>query len=359
MDQNNMPNKSPRLESLDVLRGLDLFMLVFLQPVLVSLDAAVDWSWLHAVMYQLDHASWEGLRVWDIVMPLFLFMTGASMPYSFAKYSELSSRRAAYVKVLRRTVILFLLGMVVQGHLLDLDPSRLCPYNNTLQAIAVGYLIASVFMLHLSLRGRLWATAALLIVYWLPMWLCGDYTPEGNFAQLVDRAIIGTHTDDLTYTWIWSGLNFGVTVMLGTFAGTIIRRGGKNALRNLIAGGTALIAAGLLWSVEMPVIKRIWSSSMVLVTGGVCFWLMALSYWWIDCRRHRRGLMWLKIYGMNAITAYVLGETISFRSIVDSLCHGLEAYIPQYYSVALTAGNYLILFAILWLMYRRRIFVKI
>ena len=120
-----------RLASLDILRGFDLFLLVFLQPVLVSLGACVDSSVMNAVLYQFDHEVWEGFRFWDLVMPLFLFMTGVSMPFSFSKYEREENRWFIYKKVLRRFVILFLLGMVVQGNLLDVSVvvGLLVPYD--------------------------------------------------------------------------------------------------------------------------------------------------------------------------------------------------------------------------------------
>lgn len=109
----------------------------------------------------------------------------------------------------------------------------------------------------------------------------------------------------------------------------------------------------------MPVIKRVWSCSMTLLSGGYCFLLMGLFYYWIDCKRHVRGMEWLKFYGMNSITAYMLGETVNFRCIVHSVSYGLERYLGEYYSVWLTFGNFLILFLILRWMYRRQIFLKI
>lgn len=356
--------KNERLASLDILRGLDLFMLVGLQPVLVAVAGA--WTdapeWFRAMMFQLDHEVWEGLRCWDLVMPLFLFMVGAAMPFSFAKYRRSGSRQALWRRIWRRVIILFLLGMLVQGNLLTLDPSRFTIYTNTLQAIAVGYLIASAILLCCDLRGQILGTLMLMIIYSAGMALGGDYTPGGSWAFAVDRAILGDFRGDLTYTWIWSSLTFGTTVMAGAFAGQLMRRRDIPRPRIalwLAAGGTALTAAGLLLSLWEPVIKRLWTSSMTLLTGGICTLLMAIFYWWIDVRGHSCGLNWLKIYGMNAITAYVVGEVINFRSIVDSLSYGLQPLIGDWYGVWLTAGNFAILFMILYYMSRRGLFLKI
>jgi predicted acyltransferase len=98
---------------------------------------------------------------------------------------------------------------------------------------------------------------------------------------------------------------------------------------------------------------------MTLISGGWCWALMALFYWLIDVNGWSRGLAWLKIYGTNSIVAYMLGEVVSFRSIVQSLSYGLQSHLGDWYNVWLTFGNYLIIFFILWAMYKARVFVKI
>lgn len=191
------PFASPteRLASLDILRGFDLFLLVFFQPVFVSLGQRLGWPWLDSVLYQFDHEVWVGFRFWDLVMPLFLFMTGASMPFSFSKFKNTPDKGSVYRKILKRFVLLFIFGMIVQGNLLGLDPKHLYLYTNTLQAIATGYLIAAIILLHCSLKWQIIATALLLVIYWIPMTFCGDFTPEGNFAEYVDRFILGRYRD--------------------------------------------------------------------------------------------------------------------------------------------------------------------
>lgn len=364
-----------RLDSLDILRGFDLFMLVFLQPILVGLLQKIDNPAFQGVLNQLDHEVWTGFRAWDLVMPLFLFMAGAAMPFSFQKYRLDNNKWPIYKRIFRRVFLLFVLGAVVQGNLLGLNPRYLYLYTNTLQAIGVGYLIAAIIQLHLPTKGQLIATALLLLAYWAPMTFLGDFTPEGNFAEKVDRFVLGRFRDGVywnedgswsfspnyNYTWILSSLTFGVTVMMGAFAGKIMKDG-KDKLRNvrtlLIVGAVSIIIA-LIWSLQMPIIKRIWTCSMTLYAGGISFMLMGLFYYWIDCKQHTKGLKWLKIYGMNSITAYVLGEIINFRSVVQSVCYGFEQYLGNYYSVLINLGNYLIVFFILRELYKRGIFLKV
>lgn len=365
-----------RLASLDILRGFDLFMLVFFQPVFVEL--AQHWAHIPVfgfLLHQFEHEHWAGFRAWDLIMPLFLFMVGAAMPFSFEKFKSDPNKSAIYKKIFRRFVILFVLGMVIQGNLLNLDISQLRLYSNTLQAIAAGYLIAAIFQLHFSTRNQYIFTAILLIVYWALLSIFGDFTPEGNFAEKVDQLVLGRFRDGVSYledgswqfspyyryTWILSSMTFGVTVMLGVFAGKIMKNGAdkRNNSIKLIIWGIALIASGLLLGMQTPIIKKIWSSSMTLFSGGICFLLMALFYYFIDYKRKSKGIVWLKIYGMNSIVAYTLGMVINFRSVAHSLLFGLEKYTEVYYSAILTFANFLILFFILRMMYKLKVFVKI
>ena len=135
--------------------------------------------------------------------------------------------------------------------------------------------------------------------------------------------------------------------MLGTFAGKIMKEGKENrkgVVRLLLLLGIVLIGVSLLWSLQMPIIKRLWTCSMTLFSGGLCFLLMGLFYYWIDYKGHTYGLDWLKIYGMNSITAYILGEVVNFRCIAASISYGLEQFLGNYYSVWLSFANYLIVF---------------
>jgi len=377
----SLPSRSPypagRLASLDILRGFDLFMLVFFQPVFVAF--ARHWADVPVFSFllkQFEHVQWEGFSAWDLVMPLFLFMVGAAMPFSFEKYRTNPDRTAIYKKITKRFVILFILGAVVQGKLLSFDPLQIRIYTNTLQAIAVGYLISAMFLLHLSRKWQIIATSLLLVGYWAFLTFLGNFTPDGNFAEAVDKAVLGRVRDGVSYaedgswsfspnyryTWVLTSMVFAVTTMLGVFAGQIMKNG-KDKLKNsklLFVIGVALLVSAWLLSFQTPIIKKIWSASMTLWSGGLCFLLMALFYYIIDYKGWSNGLNWLKIYGMNSIVAYTLGMVINFRCAAHSVLWGLEKYTGDYYYAAiLTFANFLILFFILRLMYKLRVFVKI
>ena len=108
----------------------------------------------------------------------------------------------------------------------------------------------------------------------------------------------------------------------------------------------------------MPINKLIWSSSMTLWAGGWSFLALALMFYWVDYKGHTKGLEWLKYYGMNSIVAYVLAQVVNFRGIVESVSYGLKPYLGDYYSVWITFGNYLIVFLILRILYKQKIFIR-
>ena len=370
-------NDNKRLLSLDVLRGFDIFLLVALQPVLVAVLRQLDCEALNeTLLYQLDHAEWEGMRVWDLVMPLFLFMSGVTMPYSLPKYKTQNGNLKVWIRVVKRFALLFVLGVVVQGNLLALEPDRLYLYSNTLQSIAVGYLLTVPMVLYLKPKQQLIVIAALLVVYSVPMHLHGDWSAQGNWACIVDKDILGRFRDGsllaadgsvqfaswYDYTWIWSSLTFCGTVALGSFAGHMIKNGNydrKATARKLLLAGVVLVAAGMLMGIAQPIIKRIWTASFTLYSAGWCYLLLALFYWWIDVKGHTKGWSWLLYFGCNAITAYLIAEIMDFTSLSNSLLHGTKQYVGEWYPALLMLSKSVFIFLILKVMYRAKLFLKV
>lgn len=367
-----------RLLSLDVLRGFDIFLLVGLQPVVLKILLCLDIDFFNnTLLYHLDHAPWEGFRFWDLVMPLFLFMSGVTMPFSLPKHLKHNGNNSLWKRVFKRFIVLFALGFLVQGNIRSLNPNAIYLYSNTLQAIAVGYLLSVPITVYLKPKWQIITIASLLVIYTLPMTLCGDWSPQGNFACMLDKIVLGRFRDMTTiaadgsivfcswydYTWIWSSLTFCCTVAMGNLAGWLIKNGqdnGKMTALKLLTIGVILVIIGLIWGQFQPIIKRLWTASMTVYSGGLCFISLALFYYWIDVKGHNKRIEWLQVYGYNAIVAYLLGEMINFRSIPDSLLYGLEQYIgSNWYEAILTLGNSIIIFLILHLMYKRKVFVKI
>lgn len=377
----NTHSSSKRLESLDALRGFDLFFLVALGPLMHSLARTANMEWLNESMWVFSHVSWEGFSPWDLIMPLFLFMSGISMPFSLSRYKSISDKRPLLRRLAKRILLLWIFGMMCQGNLLALDPNTIYLYSNTLQAIATGYLITALLFLFTSRRTQIITAVVLLLVYWTTMQFItvdgyggGNYTPQGNLAEWIDNTVLGRFRDTAQvidgkvvvadwyhYTWILSSLNFGVTVLTGLFAGYIAKDKieEKKKLKLYFGTGITMVIAGWLWNFQMPVIKTIWTSSMVLVSSGYCFLLMGLFYYWIDYKGHRSGITWLKVYGMNSIVAYMLANVVNFRCIGESLFYGLEQYMGSYYSFLMTLWNIGAVYVIIWFMYKRGIFLKV
>lgn len=371
--------KATRLASLDILRGLDLWLLLMIGPVLHTfLRTGYGEGW-EFIRFHADHVMWEGFSLWDIIMPLFMFMSGITIPFSMARYRDgLSSKKQFHLKLARRFFLLFFFGWLVQGNILGFDFKYFHPYANTLQTIAVGYAASALMFVYFRPRMQIVFTSLLFLGYMAAFVFTGmDMNPETNIAMVVDKAVLGAHRDGVIwlengdwqfatwfqYTWVLSSLNFIVTVMLGCFAGQMICSGNGEISRrkalNLAAVGAALIIAGLAISPWFPIIKKIWSNSMTLYSGGICFLLMAATYYVVDVRKWGGDMEWIKYFGMNSIAAYMIANMIDFSSVTTSLIYGLEHIVGGYYPVLVAFGNVCILFFIMRLLYKSRIFLKV
>ena len=371
-----------RLASLDALRGFDLFVLVALGPLVLSLTSALGAERFSSLRAVFTHVDWQGFAPWDLVMPLFVFMSGVSIPFALSRYAKGAKRSEFLMRLLKRVGLLWLLGMIVQGNLLALDPSRIYLYSNTLQAIASGYLIAALLFTSTQLRTQILAAVLLLVGYWAAMEYIsidgyggGNYTPDGNLAEWLDRTVLGRFRDGAAigesgavvfapwyhYTWLLSTATFGVTALTGVFAGSIARSdwGGMKKVIVYLLIGAAMIVGGWFWDMQLPIIKPIWTSSMVLFSSGWCVVLMAFFYFLFDVCQLTFGLEFLRVYGMNSITAYVLSEVVNFRCVAHSVLYGLEQYVGNYYSFVLTFAQAATVFLLLFVMYKRNIFLKV
>lgn len=365
-----MNNKqSERIASIDVLRGFDMFFLVGAGDVLRRLIKGFDPEASGPVYHQLTHVDWIGFTAWDIIMPLFLFTSGLSMPFSFDKLFKQGYNKAKiYVKVLKRFCLLFLLGWIVQGNLLDLSFDKFHIYSNTLQSIASGYLITSLIILNINkLSMQLVAGASLVIVYWLlltfvpvPGFGSGVFTPEGNLAIYIDHAIFDNSRTQ--YSWLLTSLGFGATVFSGYYAGMILKEqiDPTRKLKKMLLIGAGLVVAGWLWSFQMPIIKKIWSCSMILFSSGICYLLLALFFLLTD--KMKIDSWWtrmLRIFGMNAITAYMINSVFGLGKNSALLLRGLQQYTGDFFPFFVSLGQFALLFFILHHMYKYKIFLKV
>lgn len=358
-----------RIASVDALRGFDMFWIMGGDWIIKSLDLAVNTPTTAFLAYHMDHAEWEGFRFYDIVMPLFLWLAGVSIPFAFAKRLAASKSKAAlWPHVLKRVVILWILGMAVQGGLLTYDVEQFSLFSNTLQAIAVGYLIATVFVLYLPVTAQFIATGALMGAFWwvmanvpVPGVGAGLYEPDQNIALWIDMTVLGQFQDGTSYTWILSSLNFVATVMLGVFAGYLLRSGARQYTKVvvLLAAGLSLVLLGQFWGLWHPIIKQLWTGSFVLFSGGLCFLLLGVFYLLIDVWRFAWWSKPFMIIGANSIVAYVAWHLFDFGLVADVFLAPLEPMVGDWWRFIHDVGAFLVLFWILLLMYRHKFFVKI
>jgi predicted acyltransferase len=384
----NVPQSAPapaeRLQSLDIFRGLTIAGMI-----LVNNNG--DWR---AAYWPLEHSPWNGWTPTDLVFPFFLFIVGVSMVYSFrARLSRGESRGAILIHALRRTIILFAVGvLVINGFPDRYDPSHIRIYG-VLQRIAICYLVAAVFVLWSGVRTQIVAVAACLIGYWIlmrhvPVPAFGIpgrdiplLDPDRNLVAWLDRKLLIGHLYEGTRDpeGLLSTIPAVGTALLGVLTGEWLRsnRTARSRVWGMVIFGLIGLAAGKFWNVWFPINKKLWTSSFVLFTAGFGLVVLALCYWLCDVRKLRgRWALPALVFGMNAIAAYVLSEVLAstlgsvhFRSSGGE--NSLQAIIYRHVftspgaapsanaSLAYSISFVLVCWLVMWWLYRRKIFLKI
>ena len=369
-----------RINSIDALRGVDMFLLSGGAALIFAFSRWIsDGQTPPLLTEQLTHAEFgAGFTAWDLVMPLFIFIVGASMPFAFAKYHSKGGnwwRLSASVRIIRRVALLFILGMLVQGNLCSADTEKMSLFCNTLHAIAEGYLIASIVLMCGGIRCQIYSCIGLLVSYWALMRFMpydgnpgGLFEPDNNLAIYIDHYLQGDWQDGTPYSWILTSLSFGALTLLGVLGGQIIRVVQKYKHSVLLLGGAACscLLCGFLLSFDTPINKHLFTSSMVLWSAGWCFALLTLFHLAFDCTQR---LSWLafpfKVIGSNAMLVYLLAETPGIRgSIWDSICIPLfwefsECFSDYTPTLIYRGLSYLLLWLFLYFLYRHKAFLRV
>ena len=357
-------DRNGRLESLDALRGFDMFFIMGLSSLISALCVAFGHAdcWLDL---QMDHVQWNGLSHHDTIFPLFLFIAGVSFPYSFAK-----NRDHIYSKIFKRAAVLIFFGMIYNG-LLEFDFTT-ARFYSVLGRIGLAWMGAALLYVRFGRKTRAAICAIILFAYWFICMIPAPDVPgadplsfEGNIVGWLDRKLFAGHLCYGTFDpeGLISTLPAIVTAMLGMFSGELLRNKDLSGNRKtviLLAAAVALLAAGLLWSIVFPVNKKLWSSSFVLVVGAYSAAMLAIFYWIIDVRGCRKWAFPFKVVGINSIASYMLPAIIGYGQSAKFLFGGFASLFPEEWStVVLRAAYLLVAWSVLYFMYRKKVFLKV
>jgi predicted acyltransferase len=355
-----------RLLSVDAMRGLTV-------AAMVLVNNPGTWR---AIYPPLRHAAWHGWTPTDVIFPFFVFIVGVAIPLALGPRLEGGERSAVLRKVLRRSIVIFGLGLILNGFpWFDWATLRI---PGVLQRIAVCYLVAAAIYLFTSTRVQAVIAVVLLLGYWLVMTLvpvpgygAGDLSPAGNLAAYIDRAVLGPHLWQYAKVYDPEGILSTVpaiaTALLGVLTGTGLR-GGRST--DVVAGrlaiaGIAGIVAGELWGFWFPINKSLWTSSYVLLTAGLALIALALCYWLVEVRGLRRWAVPFAVLGVNALILFFLStlmarllsiirvgaerhslHTVLFESVFAPLASPVNA------SLAFAVTYVIVWWAILSMLYR-------
>ena len=357
-----------RLESLDVFRGLTMFLLVAEGALVYEslLVPELNGTWIQAVATQFTHHPWNGLRPWDLVQPFFMFIVGVAMPFSFARRWE---RGESYAATFRHAVVrsLVLLGLGVGVYVVAAGRLTLELWN-VLAQLSFTYFVAFLLM-RKSTRTQLLVTVGLLVLTevlyrtWPIVGFDQPFTPDHNFGSWLDMALMGKLSSGH-----WVAVNAVPTTahtVWGVLAGQVLmsERTPARKIRTLVIAGLIGLVVGYGLDPVTPIVKRICTTSFVIVSGGWCLIALAVSYWIIDVKGWKRWARFAMVFGMNSLFIYLFSELGGNRwltQIVKPFTDGVLGWGGEVLVGFVTA------LVVLWMdwyivhwLFRRRIFIRI
>ncbi|MFD2286846.1 DUF5009 domain-containing protein [Pedobacter petrophilus] len=394
--------KSKRLISLDALRGFDMFWIVSGEGIFHGLANGVkekhgliqnpfDWQIATnnhlsvverifvGISNQLHHSPWNGFTFYDLIFPLFIFISGVSMPFSYQKYFDNKQKgddasRAIYFALIKRTLTLILLGIIVNG-LFKWNGYEHTRFASVLARIGLSTFFAALIYLNFSLPKQIIWFLAILIGYYLlmrfvpvPNFGSGIFTPEGNLSAYIDRLLLPGKLHRTVYDpeGLLSTIPAICSAMLGIFAGTFVKSAsplftpGKKALYLLTAGAICMLI-GLAWSSVFPINKTMWTSSFVFFAGGWSIIIFAIFYYIIDVKAISKWSIPFVWMGTNSILIYVCAHGLfNFESTAQFIFGGLINFIPLIWQqAALWTGVLIVQLFLLKFCYDKKWFLKI
>jgi predicted acyltransferase len=368
--------KSPgRLVSLDAFRGATIAAMILVNN---------PGSWSH-IYRQLDHAEWNGWTLTDLIFPFFLFITGVATVFSRSS-ATLPSRSRAYLKIVRRSAILFLLGLLLNGFpSYTLSTIRAM---GVLQRIAVCYGVVAVVQLETGIGVQIAFAVVLLLGYWALMAFApvpgigtGVLEKGRNFAAYVDSFVLKNHIWSQTRTWdpegIVSTLPAIATTLFGALTGSWIKSGRSDEHKALgmAVAGIGGLALGSFWNIVLPINKNLWTSSYAVFMSGFALVILSACYYLSEVKKIVRWTYPFVVFGKNSILVFVLSGFVARLIVLLKITvngHALavktwlyETLFASWLTPAVNASlgyalAFVFIFYLLMLaLYKKRIFIKI
>jgi predicted acyltransferase len=369
--------QNPRLASLDVLRGFDMFWIIGGGSLIVALSKALDWGWLHVVAEQMEHVRWEGFHFEDLIFPLFMFISGVAIPYSItSKIEKGGNKFELFKKAARRGLILILLGIFYNGALERGFTTMRIP--SVLGQIGIAYFFAATIVIFTKdmksrifwLLGILISIAILQLGVPVPGQGAGLLDPVNGINAYLDRLLIPGRLHGKTFDpegLLCSISAISVTLM-GALAGGILRDGQPASTRKasiLAVTGAAIIVTALALSTFYPIIKAAWTVPFDMLASGISFMLLALFYLSIDVKNWHNELAWgigsykvffFKVIGMNSITIYVGARIFDFTDAATNFVGFME---PSLGNWIIILGRLTLEWLVLYFLYKKSVFLRV
>lgn len=363
-----------RLTSLDALRGFYMFFIVGGSALITKAIQGLHLGFLEWMVHQLHHPAWgEPITFNDFIFSLFLFMAGVSLVFSVTSARKKGkSDKEIYGHAFQRMLILTFLGIIYKNQPLHFDWENI-RYVSVLGRIGITGFFATLIVCSFNLRAQVYWIFSLLIFYWILVMFvpvpgvgAGVMTLEGNMIGYIDRAIVPGRLlneiyDELGFT---GHISATALVLIGAWCGQILKREDLlpvKRVRLMASAGALLVILGLLWGLHFPIMKYLWSSSFVLVTGGAAVLLLTAFHWVIDILGFKKWTFVFVVFGMNSLTIYLFAHLVDLRFTVDYLLNGLyELTQDDGVNVFLQMlGVFVIQWLLMYFLYRKRIFIKV
>lgn len=361
---------SARVVSVDALRGFDMFWIVGADHFARALGKINESPWAEEFARQLEHVGWDGFVFYDLIFPLFVFMLGMSAVFSLPKYVAEKGKISAHIRLFRRFFLLFLLGALYDKGLSDLAHES--PFSGVLQRMAWCYLGTALVFLNFKLRGQIIIFFCILIGYWglltfvkSPDAEVHSFERDKNIVNWFDHKYLpmkeeGQYSDP---EGLLSTIPAIATGILGLFAGLVIRNpdfSDKKRLAIFFGAGAAMVLLGYAWGYQLPVIKRLWTSSYVLVAGGYSCLLLGLFYAVVDVFKFKfwaTPFIWI---GANPLMIYLCSEFIDFHDIARRVVGGpIAAPFGDYGELLITTVGVIFVLFFARFLYHKKIFLRV